>query len=570
MKAKLKDRIYGAIVRKVMIKNTNPLLAEIEKASVNVRSSQDATLRRILEEAKDTQYGRDHDFAGILAAKDADELYNKYRNAIGVTSYADFEPYVEKSMKGEENQLVPGRPEIYLATSGTTGRPKYLPMTTSYLDYINQIQSVLLASFARQKPDVYAGKILAMTGKAVENHAPDGTIIASTSGATKRRTSKNALKLMAFPDIIMSIEDYNARYYAAMRFAIERDVRLIINCNPTTNLELLRNAEKYYDDYCDDIEKGTLSDKVEIKPEIRSELLSQLSPNPKRAAELRFLKRKCSGKNPLPKDFWPNLRAVTSWKCGNTAFYNDKMRAIFPASSIHQEFGYFASECRFGVPLDATDDSTVIWPHKVFIEFIPESELGKENPRILRMHEVEKGGRYAPIITTPSGLYRYNMNDLVEVSAKYHEAPRLSMIQKINGIVSLTGEKLSEKQFISAVEEASVKFGKTLEFYMGCGDLESSAYHFFFEFVEKTSAQELEEFNSFVDKKLKEYNLEYEAKRDSLRLNAPTSYLLPEHSFGAFKEALVKAGRSDGQFKITNLVQNDQQFGILKKIAGKG
>lgn len=566
MKVSIKDNVFGKIVRKVMIKNTDPLLKELEDASKNVKATQYTTLRRILEHGKDTSFGRDHKFIEILKAKDDEELYSLYTKNVPVSVYNDYDSYIEKSIHGEPNQLVPGKPELYLATSGTTGKPKYIPMTAEYLDYINEIQSMLLASYARQKKDIYCGKILALTGRAVEGHAPDGTVVASTSGATKRKTSKAALKLMAFPDIVMSIEDYNSRYYVAMRFAIEKDVRLVLNANPTTVLELLRNASKYYDDYCDDIEKGTISDKVEVKQEIREELLATLKPNKKRADELRALKKK-AGRVPDPKDFWPNMRVNCSWKCGNTSFYNEKLDGLFPAGSLHQEFGYFASECRFGYTLDATDDSTVVYPHRVYLEFIPEEELDKKNPKVLRLNELEVGKRYSPLVTNPSGLYRYNMNDLVEVTGRFHESPRLLMIQKINGIVSLTGEKLYEKQFMNAVNEASSKFGKTIEFYMGCGDLETSAYHLFYEFKEKISDSELKEFNLFVDKKMQEYNMEYEAKRKSLRLNEPVPYLLPEKSFGMFKEALIKMGRSDGQFKITNLVQNDAQFKILKDIA---
>ena len=566
MKVSIKNRVFGAIVRKVMIKNTDPYLKELEEASRNVAETQGKTLRRILEQGKDTEFGKDHRFAEILNAKDDAELYSLYTKNVPVSVYNDYESYIEKSINGEPNQLVPGKPELYLATSGTTGKPKYIPMTEEYLNYINEIQSMILASFVRQKKDVYVGKILAMTGRAIEGYAPDGTAIASTSGATKRNTSKAALKLMAFPDALVGIDDYNSRYYAAMRLAIEKDVRLVFNANPTTVLELLRNAAKYYDDYCDDIEKGTISDKVDIPSEIREKLLEGVKPNKKRAKELRALKKKAGGV-PEPKDIWPNLRVNCSWKCGNTAFYNKKLANLFPEDSIHQEFGYFASECRFGYTLDASDDSSVVFPHRVFLEFIPEEELDKANPKVLQLKDLEIGKRYSPLVTNPSGLYRYNMNDLIEVTGRYFECPRILMIQKINGIVSLTGEKLYEKQFMNAVNEASAKFGKTVEFYMGCGDLESAAYHLFYEFREKTTDSELKEFNSFVDKKMQEYNMEYEAKRRSLRLNEPVPYLLPEKSFGRFKEALIKAGRSDGQFKITNLVQNDAQFKILKNIA---
>jgi len=105
---------------------------------------------------------------------------------------------------------------------------------------------------------------------------------------------------------------------------------------------------------------------------------------------------------------------------------------------------------------------TVLFPHMHYFEFVPEEDLDKENKRFLRLCELEKGKRYSIFVTTFAGLYRYDMNDLVEVTDFYGTIPTIQLVQKINGIITMTGEKLHERQFIEAVHQAEVS-EKTLK-----------------------------------------------------------------------------------------------------------
>ena len=68
-----------------------------------------------------------------------------------------------------------------------------------------------------------------------------------------------------------------------------------------------------------------------------------------------------------------------------------------------------------------------------------------------RSDELEAGQRYYVLITTASGLYRYFMNDLLEVTGFFHRTPLLRFVQKGKGVTNLTGEKLYEAQMIESV-----------------------------------------------------------------------------------------------------------------------
>lgn len=88
----------------------------LKRACKHPRQSQEKTLREILEYAKDTEYGKEHHFAEILAAKTDDELYERYRKYVPVNDYEDLRPYVEKHKHGGENILFPGKPVLYATT----------------------------------------------------------------------------------------------------------------------------------------------------------------------------------------------------------------------------------------------------------------------------------------------------------------------------------------------------------------------------------------------------------------------------------------------------------------------
>ena len=526
------------------------------KATKDPRKASEQTLREILTYAKDTVYGREHFFDDILEAKDDKELYARYQKWVKPNEYEDLRPYVERHKHGEPDVLFPGKPVLYATTSGSTAEPKWIPITDRYLKTIyGKMTKVWLYNFIQNRHKVFAGKILSIVGKVVEGYAPDGTVYGSVSGVTQRDCPGFVKKLYSNPQCVYSIADYTARYYVLMRMGIEQDITLIVTANPSTIVELQNNVNKFYDEYVEDIEKGTLKADLNIDPEIRKELEACLHPNPKRAAELRELKAKYG--TVLPKHYWPNMQILNTWKCGNTKIYLDKFKDSFPKQMLHQEFGYFASECRFGLVMDDTVNS-VMFPHMHYYEFVKEEEMDSPNPTYYQLHELVEGQRYCPYVTTFAGLYRYNMNDLLEVGPNFRNTPTVHMIQKTHGIVTMTGEKLYERQFIQAVHEAEEATGMKTRFFIGFAELPESRYNFYYEFADLSTTQaQAEKFTEAVDKALQNINIEYKTKRESLRLKDAVTYRLQFESFEHFKERCIAEGARDGQFKLNLLLQDE-------------
>lgn len=531
----------------------------LARASRNPEKASARTLRKILNLAKNTAYGKEHHFGAIVKARKPEQLFRLYEKSVRASEYESFRPYVERHKHGEANVLIPGKPLMYATTSGTTSKPKWIPISQKYMKDVYDVMShIWLDNFARVRPKFLSGGLVVSVAKVVEGYAEDGTIFGSVSGVTAKKIPSIIRKRFVTPPEVYDISDYTARYYVMMRLAIAHSVSYIVAPNPSTLLELIHNAEEYFDDYIEDIEKGSISEKFDVSPEIRSVLAGFTVPDPERADFLRRVKEKCGGK-PQLKDWWPDMQLLSSWKCGNTAIAAEKVQQQLPAGCCYQELGYFASECRFGLVLDEGIDST-LFPNYHYYEFIEESDLENPEPRFLRLHELEQGKRYCIYVTTFSGLYRYNMNDLVEVGGWNGKTPKIHMVQKVNGIVNITGEKLYEKQFIEAVHEAERQSGLKANFFIGFADPEEACYDFYYEFEKrKIRRSKAEAFTKIVDSQLMEMNIEYQSKRASHRLKEPKTFVLKRNSYDHFKRRSLLEGARDGQFKLVMLLQDKRR-----------
>lgn len=535
----------------------------LRRASMHPRLASENTLRTILKISKDTVYGKEHHFDEMLAVPGDKELFRLFRHLVPANDFEALRPYVERHKQGERDVLFPGKPVMYATTSGTTSAPKWVPMTRKYLKDVYGIMShVWIWNFIKHRKMALAGHIFAIVGKECEGNAPDGTIFGSVSGVLVRDIPKIIKRRYTAPASVMSIEDYTARNYTLMRLALQHwDVTLWASANPSTILELQRSVDEHLDEMIDDIEKGTLSEQFNIPAEIRAELESYMRPLPERAAELRQLRDENGGRI-LPKQYWPALQILSTWKCGNTKIYMEKMLHFFDLEqTFYQELGYIATECRFGFSLDETNES-VMFPHLHYYEFVAEEELESPRKHFLQLDELQPGHRYCAYVTTFSGLYRYNMNDLIEVGGKYQKTPTIHMVSKVNGIVSLTGEKLYEPQFIDAVHQTEQDTGVKTSFFVGFADVNQSVYHFYFEFEDPETPQETADvFAQKVDEHLCDINIEYASKRASFRLHPPQAHRLIRNAYARFKANCLEEGMRDGQFKFNQLMQDEHRRG---------
>ena len=186
--------------------------------------------------------------------------------------------------------------------------------------------------------------------------------------------------------------------------------------------------------------------------------------------------------------------------------------------------------------------------HHHFFEFVEQDDWDSATPEFVGLEELVPGRRYQIVITTAAGLYRYFLNDLVEVTGRYRNTPLLRFVQKGRGVTSLTGEKLYEGQVIHAVQGAARTFGLAAAFFLLVADETGSSYSLFFE-NDTPSPALAPVIAAAIDERLGDLNIEYRSKRASGRLPALTMTWLKPGTGEAYKAACVRAGQREGQFK---------------------
>jgi hypothetical protein len=337
---------------------------------------------------------------------------------------------------------------------------------------------------------------------------------------------------------------------------------MILTPNPSTVILLAERMGQHTEEIIRDVRDGALSAAFNVAPEIRDELASVLKPDPERAAALEKAASNGDGVL-LPKHVWPQQQLVACWKGGNVGVYLQKFDRYFRENLPVRDLGYYASEVRGSIVLDDAGPDGVLAIGTNVYEFFPADATNEPSgSELLRADQLEKGKRYFIYVTTSGGLYRYDMNDIIEVTGFYEGTPLIRFIQKGKGVVSFTGEKLYEAQVVAAVEAALVAHKGHYEFIAAVGELQDDQprYSFLIEFDSPGAAREAEALLQGIETALCAQNAEYAAKRQSGRIQRPSLRVIKMGEFARYRQS----AKRDSQFKTVRLT-SDAEF--AKKFA---
>ena len=459
-------------------------------------------------------------------------------------------------------------------TSGTTGDSKYIPVTPESRKAKADLMKVWVSALYKDHPEIFSERVLSIVSPEVEERAPDWTPCGAESGHAYRNIPGPVRKLYSCPYEVFEIEDYESRYYTILRIAAAQSLSLIVTVNPSTLLVLCERLEQHTRSIIRDVREGGLSRDVKVSREIREKLEGCLKADPRRAEELQQIAAQ-HHQRLTPKLIWPKLAAIACWQGGGVKAYLEKLGPYFPDGIPIRDLGYLASEHRGSVPLFDDDDTGVLAITTNVYEFFPaEKEREPRRTELLTVAEVELGKRYRVYVTTLGGLYRYDMNDIVEIVALHKKTPTIRFVQKSKGMVSFTGEKLSEAQVLSAVEQAFAPVKGKYEFISAVGEMNGHGprYAFLTEFNKVPDASQLKEIIKALDESLSGQNSEYASKRKSLRLEPPVIRVVRRGEFDKYRKRKVSDGRPDGQFKIVRLTDDKEfakEFAVVREVGMK-
>ena len=433
---------------------------ELDRHYHDAEALQNHVLHRLIERARDTEYGINHLFSST-------KNYEQFAQNVPVNTYEELKNDIDRMRHGEHDVLWPGSVKWYAKSSGTTNdKSKFIPVSNEGLQHIHYaggFDSVALYLRNNPKSRLFDGRSLILGGSHAPNYDFDNSLVGDLSAI------------------------------------------LIENINPLANLVRVPSKKTAllsdFEVKRDRIARETINKKVTNISGVPSWMLSVLT----RVLEI-------SGKSNIT-EVWPDLEVFFH---GGVAFtpYRQQYKEIIPSPNMHYMETYNASEGFFGLQDDPNDSAMLLMlDYDIFYEFIPMEEIDKEHPTVVPLSGVQTGRNYAMVISTSCGLWRYLIGDTVTFTSK--NPYKFIITGRTKHFINAFGEELivdnAEKGLAYACEQTGAE---VLEYTAAPVFMDNKAkcrHQWMIEFAKEP--EDLDRFAHLLDQKLQEINSDYEAKR---------------------------------------------------------
>ena len=532
-------------------------LARFEEANSRPFATQEASLRSVLRANAQTEFGREHKFSS-MADLPGTELWKAYRRDVPLRSYTDYLPSIERMKNGGENVLVPGKPEMFSLTSGTTSEPKFCPVNRAFIKEHHRQHLLWMYHVYTDHPAVNQGKYLVVASPAEMGRTLGNIPYGAMSGKQLEVQSIPVRRRMAAPALVQHLPDPEDRWFNLLLFALaEENLRVVTAVNPSTLVSLADRLARDAERLVDHVGKGhPARGDASASPAAKS-LAAAFKPNPERAKRLGEV-LKADGRL-TPAAAWPDLAMLLTWQGGASSFYLPHVSTLW-GKTPQRCLGLRASEGTFSIPLRDNDPSGVLAVGGHVMEFIPadKGDPDAKTPTLLP-GQLEEGGLYRLIVTTSGGFYRYDMGDLVRVTGFLNRTPEVAFERRAGSVLSATGEKLVEDQVIGAMEVAAaggpLLNGFTLTWEMEEGvaryvlAMECAGGDEMLSGRRKMLQDRVRQLLAVFDYELMTRNVEYQSKREDGRIAPPRAVILKGGSYERFRSALAAQGKPENQIK---------------------
>ena len=495
----------------------------------------------------DSQFGRDHHFGEIRTPAD-------FRKRVPVRGYDGHEPYIDRVRQGDLGALFgPGTKVLMFAmTSGTTARPKTIPVTEESLRHYRHGWLIWGIRAFDDHPGMIADglkPILQMASDWRESVTPAGIPCGAITGLTAQMQSRLVRTVYCMHPAAARIKDVASKYYVALRLSIHRDLGAIIAANPATVLAIARLGDRERATLIRDLADGTVDPKWEIPAEVRVAIRPKTRKR-RRDHARRLEEIVARTGRLLPKDYWPNFQFLANWTGGTMGAYLRQYPEFFGAAPIRDP-GLIASEGRMTIPIEDNTPAGILDIRHHYFEFIPEDQADREEPETVEAAELIEGRRYFILPTTAGGLYRYQIYDLIRCVGFHGRAPVIEFLNKGAHFSSLTGEKLSEFQVVAAASAAQKVLALRLKSFLLLPTWgEPPHYSLLVEEDDLPGRLAADRLAAEVETHLATLNVEYENKRATLRLGPIRTRLIPAGSWAEFqRRRLARSGGTVEQYK---------------------
>lgn len=518
----LKRSPYPRGVGQALLVAARVRVALWDRALRDVEAAQTKQLRRIVEHAKNTTFGRRHGFADV-------KTWEQYAARVPVGDYDSHSPAFEAMRTGDGGILVPEKIKYFGNSSGssTKGKPKFLPISERQVAFQRGSAADSLYRYLawRGEDDFTGGYTLGLFPPTTMRR--EGPVFITTNPSLQSVKMPAFTKVCQIPEPeIREIADYDLKLEKIADRYLDHDVRAVAGTTCWFSIlfdKLLGAARR----------RGRKADSV--------------------------------------SDLWPNLRVLLGGGVSADPYLpviRERMGrddVVLVDTYNATEGGIYACSDHSGEP-----GMLMIPDRGVFFEFVPvedASDLGALGagaggswPRRVPLWAVETGKLYAIHVTTVSGLYSYRLGDLVRFTST--DPLRIEFAGRVSGCLSTTQELTTHVEIQAAVEHALARVPATTVDYgcgadVGVGGTARSRYVLFVELAGAQGPFDREAFARAFDEGLQQQNRVYrEHRKDDVGILAPELVVLPP---GSVKRFMKEIGNVSVQSKFPRIVDDDRK-----------
>ena len=467
----------------------------------NPVETQKAVFLNLIQEAEQTQFGKDHHFEKIKTVED-------FANLVPVRDYEALKPYVDKVVKGEENVLWKGKPLYFAKTSGTTSGAKYIPLTKESMPYHIEgaRNAILLYIHETKNADFVTGKMIFLQGSPILEEK-NGIKLGRLSGIVAHFVPKYLQKNRLPSWETNCIEDWETKVNAVVNETIDQDMTVISGIPSWVQM------------YFEKLQQRAEKPVGEIFKNFSLFIYGGVNYEPYRAKFENLIGRKV-----------------------------DSIE-LFPASEGF--FAYQDSQKEKGMLL--------LLNAGIFYEFIKSDDFYAENPKRHTIGEVELGVNYVLIISTNAGLWAYNIGDTVQFTSL--KPYRVIVSGRIKHYISAFGEHVIGKEVECALQEAMAGTTVRVNEFTVAPQITPTVglpYHeWFIEF--ENEPENSDTFAEALDNAMRKQNIYYD---DLIVGSVLKKLVITKVTKNGFQEYMKSIGKLGGQNKIPRL-SNDRSIADL-------
>lgn len=485
-----------AIAAKVFAKI---VVSKMKRWSSRPVETQKAVFNALIQQAKDTHFGKDHNFNSITSHED-------FVTRVPVRDYEALRFYVDRMVGGEVNILWPGKPLYFAKTSGTTSGAKYIPLTKDSMPFHIQAARNAILCYIHETGNtkVVDGKMIFLQGSPLLSEK-NGVKLGRLSGIVAHYVPKY-LQKNRLPSLETNcIEDW------------ETKVEAIVTETQDQDMSIISGIPSWVQMYFERLQNRTGKKIGELFKNFDLFIYGGVNYEPYRSKFENLIGRKV-----------------------------DSIE-LYPASE-----GFFAFQ-------DKQKDKGLLLQLNsgIFYEFVVASTFFEEHPKRYTIGEVSLGINYVMIISTNAGLWGYNLGDTIQFTSL--KPYKIIVTGRIKHFISAFGEHVIGKEVEETMKEALETFGFSINEFTVAPQTQTSdnqlPYHeWLIEF--ETEPQNIPEVATFMDKALQKQNSYYQDLIKGKVLQPLKITSLPKDAFNDYMKSQGKLG---GQNKIPRL-SNDRKI----------